>query len=233
MGFFDFLKAKPDQPDWWLKEKDPRARRAHLWGASKFVEKQAGNLRAVGRKDDAHKVIAEFLTKVFQEFKNEPDNPRHLSFLTDIALRLGALEVGKKTLESVIESDDNLSLDLTLVYESLGRIYHQLRTDRKRELWCYEMAVGAMSPPNCKFPATRQQKAIAHRFAFSLLRAWSYTWEFEMKKRGAGAEDIARAREEHRTDEQRATTHMQKAKELVPEVNWDDPDYVHKLMQSE
>ncbi|MGO8836342.1 MAG: protein kinase domain-containing protein [Limisphaerales bacterium] len=144
---------------------------------------------------------------VFQEFKNEPENPRHLSFLTDVALRLGAGEVGKTILETVIEQNEHMPLDLTGVYTDLGRIWHDLRTDRKRELWCYEMAVSAKSPPNCKFPATRQQKAKAHCFAFSLLRAWSYTWEFEMKKNRAGGDEIARAREE--------------------------PPQVHKFMQSE
>lgn len=214
MGFFDFLKAKPDQPDWWLKEKDPRARRAHLWGASKFVEKQAGNLRAVGRKDDAHKVIAEFLIKVFQEFKNEPDNPRHLSFLTDVALHLGAAEVGKTTLETVIEQNEHLTLDLTVVYTDLGRIWHDLRKDPKRELWCYEMAADAKTPPHCKFPATRQQKAKAHHFAhYVAMRLANYNpkdshWKI-------------------------ADSHIKKRRELVPEVNWDDRTQVHKFMQSE
>lgn len=232
MGLFDFLKPKKDPLDG-LTEKDPRVRRMLLYGASEMVAKQADNLRAVGRKEDADKVIAEYLKKVFQEFRNEPDNPRHLSLLANSALRLGALVAGKQTLESIIEGKDHFSLDLTLVYTDLGRIHHQIGGNRKRELWCYEMATEAKSSPNCKFPATRQQKAKAHCFAFSLLRSWTYTWEFEMKQKGAGADEIARAREEHSTDEQRTTSHVQKAKALVPEVNWDDPAQVAKFMQSE
>jgi len=214
MGFFDFLKPKQDQPDWWSKEKDPRARKAYLWGASKFAAKQADNLRTVGRKDDANKVIAEFLMKVFQEFKNEPQNPRHLSFLTDVALQLGALEAGKKTLESVIEGNDHEQLDLTLVYTDLGRIYHQLGSDARRELWCYEMAAEAKPPPNCIFPATRKQKAMAHHFArYVAIRLASHNPKDSHWKV--------------------ADSHEIRRKELVPEVNWDDRTQVDKFMESE
>jgi hypothetical protein len=231
MGLFDFLKPKKNTFGE-ITEKDPRVRKILLRGLSEMVAKEAGNLRAVGRNDDADKRIAEYLQKVFEEFKNEPQNPRHLSLLADVALRLDALEAGKKTLESVIDGNDHLSLDLTLVYTDLGRIYHQLGTDPKRELWCYEMAAAAKAPQGCKFPATRQQKAKAHCFAFTRITAMSFTWEFYMKKRGAGADEIARAREEHSTDEQRADAHKKRAKEFVPEVDWDDQAQITKFMQS-
>jgi hypothetical protein len=185
-----------------------------LWGAGKFVGKQAGNLRAVGRKDDADKVIAEFLIKVFQEFKNEPENPWHLSFLTDIALQLGGLEAGKKTLESVIEGNDYLSLDLTVVYTDLGRIYHQLGTDPRRELWCYEMAAEAKAPLGCKFPATSQEKAIAHHFAYFVA--------------------IRLASHSHNRKDSHwkvAEWHTRRRRELVPEVNWDDSSQTGKFIQ--
>jgi hypothetical protein len=107
-----------------------------------------------------------------------------------------------------------------------------LDDDLKRELWCYEMAAAAKAPQGCKFPATRQQKAKAHCFAFTRITAMSFTWEFYMKKRGAGADEIARAREEHSTDEQRADAHKKRAKELVPEVDWDDQAQITKFMQS-
>jgi len=60
----------------------------------------------------------------------------------------------------------------------------------------------------------------------------AFTWEFHMKKRGAGADEIARAREEHSTDEQRADSHAKKAKELVPDVDWDDQAQINEFMQS-
>jgi hypothetical protein len=213
MGLFDFLKPKKE-PLGGLTEKDPRVRRILLYGAAEIVATQADNLRAVGRKDDADKVIADFLKKVFQEFRNEPQNPRHLSLLTDVALRLGAVEAGKKTLESVIEENDHLHLDLTLVYTDLGRVHHDLRGDQNRELWCYEMATEAKAPPGCKFPATRQQKARAHHFAQCLARLLSnfHTedphWEI-------------------------AESHMKRTKELVPELNWDDSAQVIKFMRAD
>lgn len=231
MGLFDFLKPKKSTFGE-LTEKDPRARKILLRALSEMVAKEAGNLRAVGRNGDADKRIEEYLQMVFQEFKNEPQNPRHLSLLTDVALKLDVLEAGKKTLESVIKENDRLSLDLTLPYTDLGRIYHQLRTDPNRELWCYEMAAAAKAPQGCKFPATRQQKAKAHCFAFTHITASSFTWEYYMKKNGAKADEIARAREEHSTDEQRADSHKKRAKELVPEVDWNDQAQITRFMQS-
>jgi hypothetical protein len=231
MGLFDFLKPKKDPLDE-LTENDPRLRKTVLMAWSERIAKQAENLYAVGRKDDADKTISEFLQKVFGEFKNEPQNPRHLSLLTDVAMRLDALEAGKITLESVIKENDHLSLDLTLVYTDLGRIYHDLR-DPDREVWCYEKGAEAKAPPDCKFPATRRQKAIAHYFAHICLTNMSNTWEFYMKQRGARADEIARAREKHLTDKQRADSHIKKAREFVPEVNWDDYPQVRKLVISE
>jgi len=216
MGLFDFLKPKSEPPGG-LTEKDPRVRRMLLYGASEMVGQQADNLRAVGRKADADKVIAEYLKKVFQEFRNEPQNPRHLSLLTDVALRLGAPDAGKKTLESVIQENGQLCLDLTVVYTNLGRICHQVTRDVKlsmHELWCYEMAIQAQPPPGCKFPATRQQKAKAHHFAHFVARRIA---NFNPEDSHWGI----------------AEAHIKKAKELVPEVNWDDQAQVLKFMQTE
>jgi hypothetical protein len=142
---------------------------------------------------------------VFQEFRNEPQNPRHLSLLTDVALKLQALEAGKKTLESVIDENEHLALDLTLVYIDLGRLHHG--GDPKRELWCYEMATEAKAPPGCKFPATRQQKAKAHQFArFVAVRLQDWN---------------------------SAELHAKRVKELVPEVDWEDQRQINKFMLAE
>jgi tetratricopeptide (TPR) repeat protein len=204
MGLFDFLKPKKSTFGE-LTEKDPHIRKILLRGLSEFAGKEAANLRAVGRNEDADKRIGEYLQMVFQEFKNEPQNPRHLSLLTDVALKLDAVEAAIKTLESVIEANDHFSLDLTSIYTDLGRLYHG--GDQKRELWCYEMAASAKSPPGCKFPATRQQKAKAHQFAsFVYVRL---------------------------TDWGRADSHAKKAQELVPEVNWEDQNQINKFMLAE
>jgi len=162
----------------------------------------------------------------------EPENPRHLSLFADVALKLGAPDVGKRTLESVITENNRPHLDLTLVYFDLGRIWHDLG-DKDRELSYYEKSVEAEAPAGCKFPATRKQKAIAHYFAHVCLTSMQFTWEFYMKQRGAGEDDIARAREKHSTDAQRADSHIKKARELAPEINWDDGPQVTKLIQSE
>ena len=232
MGLFDFLKPKKDSLDTLMENKPPQQKKILLYFMAEKVQAQADNLRAVGRRDEAEKVITEYLQRVFQEFKSEPLDPRNLSIFTSVSLKLDAAEAAKTTLESFIKENDRLFLDLTVVYTDLGRIYHVLPIDPMRELWCYEMATAAKAPQGCKVPATRKQKAKAHCFAFTKLRAMAFTWEFHMKKRGAGADEIARAREEHSTDEQRADSHAKKAKELVPDVDWDDQAQINEFMQS-
>jgi hypothetical protein len=232
MGLFDFLKPKKDPLDAMMENKPPQQKKILLYFMADKVGAQANNLRAAGRKDDAEKIITEYLQRVFQEFKNEPLDPRNLSLFTSVALKLDAAEAAKKTLESLIEENDRLFLDLTVVYTDLGRIYHVLPIDPKRELWCYEMATAAMAPQGCKVPATRKQKAKAHCFAFTKLRAISLTWEFRMEKREPTADEIERVHEERRTNFQRAELHEKKAKELVPEVDWDDQTQINEFMKS-
>ena len=114
----------------------------------------------------------------------------------------------------MIEENDHLHLDLTLVYTDLGRINHDLRTDQERELWCYEMATEAKAPPGCIFPATREQKARAHCFAQYLARLLS---NFHTEDRHWEI----------------AESHMKMTRELVPELNRDDLAQVTKFMRAE
>jgi hypothetical protein len=121
-----------------------------------------------------------------------------------MAIELGAPELAKLTLEPVIEGSQHFTLDLTSLYTDLGRVYQHLGADPKRELQCYEMAADAKAPKSCKFPATPQQKAKAHESACSVCMRIG--------------------------DRERATFHAKRARELVPDVDWGDPDEVKKLM---
>ena len=75
------------------------------------------------------------------------------------------------------------------------------------------MATEAKPPLACKFPATRQQKARAHHFAhFVALRLAKYDpadshWNV-------------------------AESHAKRARELVPEVDWDDEPQVRKFWEA-
>jgi len=206
MGFFDWfnLRIRPEDPVTRIARKNPEMRSYLLHASSEVVAKQAENLRAVGRDDDAFKVVKEAVGRAFAQFKNEPDNPEHLSWLTGMAIELGAPELAKLTLEQVIEGSQHFTLDLTSLYTDLGRVYQHLGADPKRELQCYEMAADAKAPDRCRFPATPQQKAKAHQLAYSVCQRLG--------------------------DGERASSHAKKARQLVPSVNWDDPKEVKKLM---
>ena len=206
MGLFDFLKPRSDR----LREleKKPVVRKVMLEMKLEFLQKQIANLRAVGREADADKAITTFLLEVLQEWKREPHNPIHLSTLANSAIMLGALEAGKGWLKIVIEENEKTPfLDLTTVYMDLGRIYHRLRNNPEKELWCYHMATEAIPPNNCKFPATKRHKAKAHNFAYMC------------------ANRIG--------NQEHVEFHDRKRRELAPEVNWDDAEHVLKLVQEQ
>jgi tetratricopeptide (TPR) repeat protein len=206
MGLLDWLNSRigSEDPLTRFARKHPEARQYLLHASCEVTAKQAENLRAVGREDDAFNVIKEHVGRVLAQFKNEPDNPQHLDLLTDVAIELGAPELAKLTLEPVIEGSQHFTLDLTSLYMDLGRVYQHLGADPKRELQCYEMAADAKAPDRCRFPATPQQKAKAHQLAYSVCQRLG--------------------------DRDRASSHAKKARQFVPSVNWDDPEDVKKLM---
>lgn len=207
MGLFDWLQSRTglEDPLTRMARKDPEMRKYFMQASCELVAKQAQNLRAVGREDDAFKVVKDFVAgKAFVAFKNEPDNPQHLSLLTDAAITLGAPELAKLALEPVIEGSQHFTLDLTTLYADLGRVYHELGADPQRELHCYQMAVDAKAPDRCRFPATPQQKAKAHELARSLCAR-------------LGSSD-------------RANFHAKMARDLVPGVDWGNPEEVRNLL---
>jgi hypothetical protein len=210
MGLLNFFKAKTD-PAEDVAQADRMRRNAWLAGVQ-TLGKEVENLRSEGRDEEANKLIAEYLSKVLEEFKAEPENPQHLSLLAHVAIGLGALQEGKQALESALEAKHSVAIDLTLPYLQLGRVHHQLGEDPKRELWCFETAAEAKTPPGCKFPATRQQKAMAHYYAhFVALR-------------------IAQSNPDD-PHSAIAQSHITRARRLLPELNWDDPSHVSKLIE--
>src|ERR1035437_3874633 len=118
MGLLDWLNSRirPEDPVTRIARKNPEMRNYLLHASCEVVAKQAENLRAVGRDDDAFKVVKEAVGRAFAQFKNEPNNPEHLSWLTDMAIELGAPELAKLTLEPVIEGSQHFTLDLTSLY---------------------------------------------------------------------------------------------------------------------
>lgn len=158
--------------DWIENKIDPAAayRRKYaellLPAEMEYAEKQINNLRAVGRDDDARKLASEYLDRLFKDYKAAPANPTQLRLFTTASIRFHELEFGKKTLEGIIQANEQHPfVDLTLIYFYLGTIHHQLQSDPEKELWCYEMAIKAEPPPNCKYVASQRMKARAHLFA--------------------------------------------------------------------
>lgn len=204
MGLFDFLKPRKDP----LREleKNPLVKRAMLAMKLEFVQKQIDNLRAVGRDADANKTVLDYLLEILQEWKKEPQNPSHLSLLANAAMSLGALDAGKESLNAVIQANAKTPLlDLTLVYMDLGMIYHQLRNNPEKELWCYNKATESVAPPNCKFPASQNDKTKAHNYAY--MCAYRINNEDQTKY------------------------HDHKRRELAPDLDFDDPVQVMKWLQ--
>lgn len=196
MGLFDFLKNKGGSA---TRNESQAALNQLRWLAElEKVEKQAGNLRTVGREDEATKVAVEFLNRAMQVWASEPSNTQHVTFITTAAIRLNSPQVGERFLSGILESDSlKKQLDLTLVYSNLGRIYHRMMEPFERELWAYHMATVAVAPANCRCPASPRDKVAAHFGAFLCAR------------RGGNAEHQA--------------WHDRKCRELAPEVNWDNP----------
>jgi serine/threonine protein kinase len=146
----------------------PLFRRTYLRDVLKEgVEKQAANLRAVGRETEAKEVLENYISLLFREWENEPDDPRFLATVANAAIALGSLDHGRALLESAISrvQSDAIPIDLTHVYFHLGRIHHYLRRDIGDELWCYEMAIQSEAPTMCRYPATLAHKARAYIFA--------------------------------------------------------------------
>lgn len=69
MGLFDFLKPKKDPMAELLKRPDVRNTMVGI--ELEYLQKQVANLRSVGRKDDAKKLVSDFLAKYSQEGKGE------------------------------------------------------------------------------------------------------------------------------------------------------------------
>jgi len=170
------------------------------------VEKQAANLRAVGRGLEAKNIMDSYLIELFEEWEKEPDNPAYLGSLADAAISMENLEYGRALLESAISRAhaDLIPIDLTNVYWNLGRIHHYLRRDTSDELWCYEMAIQSQAPNNCRYPASLLQKTRAYFFAYS--------------------EAAVNGKRKHQA------WYKKRLRELAPEVHWDNPEDFTRFM---
>jgi hypothetical protein len=170
-----------------------------------IVEKQVSNLRLVGRESDAQKVIHEYFLEIIEQWIKQPENTELVEHLAKASISLDALADGKGLLEIVIEKAmGKLPTDLTTIYTALGCVLHRLATKgdnvacanyRSQELRAYQMATEFVAPANCRLPATREQKAIAHNFAFYCASNMNLVEE--------------------------AYFHDRKRKELMPERDWD------------
>lgn len=181
-------------------------RRALVAAKTEYLGKQIENLRSVGRSKEVPDLIAKYFVELINEWALAPDDPWSLQYLAHQSITLQSLELGRDTLESILNSSvAKKKLDMTFIYLDLGCIYHQLSNNREREMWCYEMAVSALAPPRTRFAANATDKARCHLFAASC----------------AGVMQ----------NEERANYHEAKMRELVPSVNWTEPDAVMTFLK--
>ena len=196
MGLFDFFKPKKKSGLAGVSD-DPLVRKGILAMQLQYVKQEVSNLKAVGREHDANKRATNYLQECLQEWKIEPSNPSHITRLANAAMSLDLSQFGEESLQIVIEANEKSPfMDLTRVYTDLGRIYHQLGSDKEKELWAYQMATQCESPPKCKFPATSADKATAHDFAYNCA--------------------LVMVKHEH------AKHHDQMRRKLVPDLDCDD-----------
>ncbi|MDQ6808324.1 MAG: protein kinase, partial [Verrucomicrobiota bacterium] len=175
----------------------PEVRRAVVATKAEYVAKQLANLSAVGRHKESPILVGNYFFELIEEWALTPDDSWALCYIASQAITFGLPELGIEALEAIIKSrvaEENL--DLTRVYVDLGRLYHQLRNDPQREMWCYEQAVSAVAPKSSKFPASVTDKARCHLFAAS--RAYVIL------------------------DEARGRYHEAALRELRPDIDWDD-----------
>lgn len=186
----------------------PFVRKAFLTTKREYVEKQAANLRSVGRDSDAQQCIDAYIIELFAVWEEDAANPHHLRAVATAGITLGGLRSGETLLRHAISrvESESIPLDLTLAHFNLGRILHQLRRDDGEELWCYEMAVAAEAPANCRFPAGWREKTRAHLFA----------------QNRAAVEGKKKHEQWHR----------RRLRELAPEVDWDNPEAVTRFLTS-
>lgn len=196
MSFFDFLKPKATIQS--QLDNAPELQQAVFKKKLQNTISKVESLRAVGREDDAVEVITGYMLSYTDFLANDTSNPSRICFFTEAAISLGVAVIAETILKALIlKNNDKPTMDLTVVYFELGRLYHQMRTDPEIELSAYESSIEAACPSNCKYPATEFDKIKAHHFAsLCAFRA---------------------GKEEHEK------WHDYRKRELAPEVNWEDP----------
>lgn len=196
MSLFDFLKRKKNPMAALMR--DPDQKPMFIAVMLEGVVAQKKNLEAVGRGDEGKRVAREFLDKVLQEYLTDEyfEHPAILSALTNAAMQLGEAEHGMTCLQAVVE---NVSvIDLTTVYANMATLAHAIGMPKQDKLNFLELAIAAETPPRCKKPASKKDKAKAHFMAQS---AASVLHQDDIAKR-----------------------HLDAAKALAPEVNFDDTE---------
>jgi len=208
MGLFNFGRSKRKKGKEFSEIlRTPDARKAMGRMEIEHLKKEVDNLRTVGREKEANKRVSEHFQARLLEWKKDPIDLEPIGSLADIALQLGALDAGVESLKIVIQvNEENPITDLTTVYFDLGRIYHLLYGTCEMELWAFHMATQCEPPPKCRLPATPAQKAKAHFFASSCAKVLM--------------------------NEEHATYHDRMARQIVPDLNWDDTMAVVKWIQT-
>ena len=210
MNLFNFLKPKEKDP---LDDPSltPVVRRGMLLMELDQLKNEFTDLREQGRNDDSNKLVIAYLSKCLREAHRKLDHPNSMSLYVNAIISFGSLDskildIGEKSLIAVIDVWMRKNLvDVTTITIDLGRIFHQMRNKPEIELATFEMAAIAVAPKKCKYPASPQDKARAHNFAYVC------------------ASRIGNNEKMFQHDDMR--------RKFVPDLAWDDRETVLKWMQ--
>jgi len=212
MSIFNFFTKKTGREKLIddLLEDAPWVRKTTLCGLIDLTAQSVEKLITVGRNQEANNKAADFLDYCYDVWKRDQGNPDYLTVLADASIRLGIPKQGFDILDKIVNDPKTQNtLDCTLVFCSMGGIFHKLaqigEKQKKIEFGLYKLGIDAPPSRDGKSVATRFNKAHVHLFG-------RFTACFV---EGLDAEKW----------------HLNKAKALVPEIDFDNRATLSNFMQ--
>jgi hypothetical protein len=179
------------------QEETQESRKNDLFLRLEHTKTHAEQMRASGRDEDAKKEVVALLKEALEEWKKDIHNTKNVRVFTTFAITFHELNIAMLTLRMMIDRNEKEPVfDSTIPYIELGRIYHE-RKNPAEELASYMCAIDAVTPIGCRFPATKSDKALAHNLAYLFTSRVGNKAYMKL--------------------------HDDRRRELLPELDWDDP----------
>jgi len=153
-----------------LLDKLPTMSKMVLINQRQLAAQTASNLRLLGRDSDAEGIILGHLQSCLEKIGVFPEDPSFWVILTQSVIYLNPKTLDLEgPLRNLIKSQlekKNSTMDLTLIYFSLGLLCHYKYGTGKEQLLAYHNGGLFEVPKNCKCPSTVNEKARCHEMAF-------------------------------------------------------------------